>query len=247
MSRTHYANVTINDKNIFKRNLQKTRYRHALLALKELSPSFSGNILDYGCGNGQLCKYISESFPVADLTMYEPASELREEAAGNLKDYLQIRITDSISNISASFFDVIFCLAVFEHILEDRYCVMLNDFNKLLKSDGLLVIGVPVEVHLPALFKGVFRMGRRYGAYDANIKNVFRCVIGKPPGNRPISNIDVSLPYYFDHLGFNERIFRNELIKHFKIYRIYGSPLPFLWVGLNFEKYYLCKKYEKIV
>jgi len=242
MARNHYANVTVHDSNIFKRNLQKIRYSHALLALKKFPPSFCGTILDYGGGNGELCKYISRKFPDAKLTMYEPASDLREEAAGNLENYPSVSITDSINNIPPASFDVIFCLAVFEHILEERYFQLIDDFFKLLKKDGLLVVGIPAEVYLPALFKGIFRMTRRYGAFDASLKNVLKCVIGKPPGNRPVGTIGASLPYYFDHVGFSERIFNDELLKKFKISRIYGSPFPLLFAGLNFEKFYLCRK-----
>ena len=237
-----YANVTIKDKNIIKRHLQKKRYKHALLSLKNLPSSFSGNILDYGGGNGELCKYIFDMFPNTKIILYEPASALREEAIYNLKKYSQIKIIENLNNIPFSNFDIIFCLAVFEHIPEEQYSVLFNEFFKLLHHNGLLIIGIPIEVYLPALFKGIFRMCRRYGAYDANIKNVLKCTIGKPPKNRIISLIDVSLPYYYEHLGFDYRIFQYKLIKHFKIIRTYGSPFPFLFTNLNFEKYYLCKK-----
>lgn len=181
-------------------------------------------------------------FPNAKITFYEPASALREEATYNLKKYLQIKIIEDINNIPFSNFNIIFCLSVFEHIPEEQYSVLFNDFFKLLHNNGQLIIGIPIEIYLPALLKGIIRMCRRYGENDANIKNVLKCTIGKPPKNRTISLIDVSLPYYYEHLGFDHRIFQYKLIKHFKIIRTYGIPFPFLFANFNFEKYYLCKK-----
>jgi SAM-dependent methyltransferase len=242
MARTHYANVTIRDPNIIKRKLHRIRYGHALLSMKKFPDSFSGNIFDYGGGNGELCKYIISGFPGTSITMYEPAPDIRSEAVSNLEKYPGIKIVGGVSDIPSYSFDMIFCLAVFEHLHQDDYNSLFNDFNRLLKQDGILVIGVPVEIYIPALIKGIFRMTRRYGNYDANISNVLRCFIGKPPKNRPLSHIDVSLPFYWDHLGFDHRVFQGKLASRFKIVKIYGSPLPIFLNILNFDKYYVCKK-----
>ena len=80
-----YANLTISDSNAVKRYLHKVRYNQSLLALKNYPSSFSGNILDFGGGNGELCKYIYARFPEARIVLYELTPSLREEAVNNLK------------------------------------------------------------------------------------------------------------------------------------------------------------------
>lgn len=242
MARTHYADVTIKDRNIIKRKLHRIRYKHAIIPLKKYPHNFSGNILDYGGGNGQLCRYISSILPYSNITMYEPSPDIRSEAISNLEDYPKIRIKDNVNDIASNSFDVIFCLAVFEHIPGRKYIIFFNDFKRLLKQNGKIIIGIPIEIYIPALAKGLFRMSRRYKEYDANLYNVFRCVIGRPPRNRPLSKLSDSLPYHWDHLGFDHRILQKKLSRHFKIIKKYGSPFPLLLDFLNFDRYYICTK-----
>lgn len=237
-----YADITVKDKNAIKRYLHRKRYRQALLAVKEVPFNFSGNILDFGGGNGEFCKYIFSMFPDSNTVLYEPTPSIREEAAGNLIGYPGIKIIDNLLITPYPGFDIIFCMEVFEHMVEEQYPVLFNEFAKLMDAKSLLVISIPVEVYLPALIKGIFRMFRRYGSFDANIKNVLKCTSGKPPAIRPRDKIENSLPYYYDHLGFDYRSFEKEIKKHFNVINSYGGPCTFLPAGLNFEKYYLCKK-----
>jgi len=237
-----YAGLTIKDSNVIKRYLHRNRYRQALTGLRNYPPSFSGNILDFGGGNGELCKYIYGKFPNAKIVLYELTPSIRAEAIDNLKEYPEIEIVGDVKDIPLPEFDIIFCLEVFEHIIEEQYSLLFNEFIKLMSDESLLIIGVPVEVFLPALLKGIFRMCRRYGAYDANIRNVLKCMIGKPPQKRIRGTIENSLPYYYEHLGFDYRVFQYELSKYFNIVKSYGGPIAFLTPSLNFEKYYMCKK-----
>jgi hypothetical protein len=48
-------------------------------------------------------------------------------------------------------------------------------------AGGHLIIGVPVEIGFPALYKGLFRMWRRFGAFEASWRDVWDCVAHRPP------------------------------------------------------------------
>jgi hypothetical protein len=61
--------------------------------------------------------------------------------------------------------------------------------HRLLKPAGIAVIGVPHELFLPALFKGLFRASRRYGEFDAIPGNIFKALTGRPPLQRPVAEI----------------------------------------------------------
>ena len=149
-----------------------------------------------------------------------------------------MNLIDNINNISNNLFDIIFCLEVFEHLPPLETQEVFNTFLKILKPNGLIIIGIPVEVGIPALYKGLFRMFRRYGSYYANIKNIIKSFIGKPPIDRPIIEIAPRFNYYSPHMGFNYRNFEKQCNSHFKIIKKSASPFnifgPFLMPELNF-------------
>jgi hypothetical protein len=237
-----YADITINDKSRIKSWLHRKRYMQALYAVREVPFNFSGSILDFGGGSGEFCKYILKALPDSMPVLYEPTPSLRQEASVNLGKFSQIKIIADLRDSPYPVYDVIFCMEVFEHMVEEQYSVLFEQFLNLMDKNSLLVMSIPVEIYLPALAKGVFRMFRRYGSFDAKLKNVLKCTFGKPPAIRPRGEIENGLPYYYDHLGFDYRVFEGKLKKYFKITGSYGGPLTFLPACLNFEKYYLCRK-----
>ena len=95
---------------------------------------------------------------------------------------------------------------------------------KILKPNGLIIIGIPIEIGIPALYKGLFRMFRRYGSYDANINNVIKSFLGKPPYRRPIIEIAPGFNYYSAHMGFNYKNFEKQCKEHFSIIKKSTSP-----------------------
>lgn len=236
-----YADITINDRNPVKRYLQRTRLRHSLKIFDEIEISQPLHILDFGSGNGELCKYLSDIFSKSKIYAYEPAPELRAEAQENLKNIKNATVIDTVENISEQF-DVIFCLEVLEHLPEKELNGVLDTLKKLAKDKAIIIIGVPNEIYLPALIKGLFRMTRRYGDVDAVPSNIFKASAGIPPGHRPVSELSAGLPYIFRHMGFDYRELKMRLQHHFHIRQIYGSPLPFLPLSLNFEIYFICLK-----
>ena len=236
-----YADITINDKSRVKSWLHKKRYTQALHAVREFPFNFAGNILDFGGGSGEFCKYILNALPDSTPVLYEPTPSLRKEALSNLEKYKQIKIIANIKDSPYRVYDVIYCMEVFEHMVEEQYRVLFEQFLTVMGKNSLLIISIPVEVYLPALAKGIFRMFRRYGSFDANIKNVLKCFFGKPPVTRPRGEIENGLPYYYDHLGFDYRVFESELKKYFVVDGSYGGPVTFLPAYLNFEKYYMCR------
>lgn len=237
-----YADITINDKSRIKSWLHKKRYAQALYALKEVPFNLNGSILDFGGGSGEFCKYLLKALPDSTPVLYEPTPSLRQEASVNLQKYRQVKIIAELGDSPFPVYDVIFCMEVFEHIVEEQYKVLFKQFLGLMDKNSLLVVSVPVEVYIPALAKGIFRMSRRYGSFDAKLKNVLKCTFGKPPAIRPRGEIENSLPYYYDHLGFDYRVFENELKKYFAITGSYGGPLAYMPACINFEKYYLCRR-----
>src|SRR5882672_4481830 len=208
-----YAEITTLDPNPIKRWIQRRRLSSAAdLYRPNKSPSA---ICDYGAGNGELMKLLRPRFPAAQLVCYEPY--LLDQASDNLATVPNIVFTALPPQHEM---DAVFCLEVFEHLPMRQTLEALAHIKAILKPNGILIIGVPVEVGLPAIYRGCFRMARRYGTHDATFRNIGLAAIGKPPQNRPLADP----PYHPFHMGFDFRRFRGLLGEHFRIIRQATSP-----------------------
>lgn len=235
-----YSDITFNDKNPIKRWLQKSRLISATRILdKKINPKC---ILDFGAGNGELCKLIAMRYPNANIFCYEPAPSLMLEAKENLAKFPKINFCKNIEEIANFSVDLIFCLEVFEHLPKKETNDALNQFYRLLSKNGKAVIGVPVEIGIPALYKGIFRMIRRFGSFDASIKNILLSTLLFPPKKRPSSEIAPGFLFHFEHMGFDHRNLQKILNINFKLDKVAPSPPPFIGSWISPEINFLIQK-----
>jgi SAM-dependent methyltransferase len=219
---SRYSGITVHDRNPVKSYLQRRRLRDALSVLDE---DFAGRVLDFGGGSGELSRILAASFPRAQVFCYEPAPELLEEARRNLSGFENVVLVPSLDKLEGLRFGYVFCLEVFEHLPRRQTARAVRAIRGLLARDGTAVVGVPNELFLPALVKGLFRMTRRYGAFDARPGNVLRAAVGRPPKRRPKREITPGLPYHFHHTGFDYRELRRTLSETFEVERQFASPV----------------------
>ncbi|CAA9492557.1 MAG: hypothetical protein AVDCRST_MAG05-1969 [uncultured Rubrobacteraceae bacterium] len=221
-----YSDKTFNDRNPVKRFVQRRRLGDALSVLDGLGEDFSGRVLDFGGGSGELSAAVAGRFPGAEVVCYEPTPSILREAEESLSGLGNAKPVGSLREVGGKRgFDYVFCLEVFEHLPPRQTARVVRRVRRLLRDGGTVVVGVPNELFLPALFKGLFRMTRRYGAFDARPGNVLRAVVGRPPGNRPVKKIAAGLPYHFHHTGFDYRELRAVLSDTFEVVRQFGSPI----------------------
>ena len=219
---SRYSGITVHDKNPVKSYLQRRRLRDALSVLDE---DFAGKILDFGGGSGELSRILAASFPRAHVFCYEPAPELLEEARWNLSGFENVVLVPSLDKLEGERFRYVFCLEVFEHLPRRETAQAIRAMRGLLARGGTAVVGVPNELFLPALVKGLFRMTQRYGEFDARPSNVLRAAAGRPPKKRPKREIAPGLPYHFHHTGFDHRGLRAKLSETFEVERQFASPV----------------------
>lgn len=81
------------------------------------------------------------------------------QAKENLGGFNAVRFVQDLDSIESGLFDYVFCLEVFEHLPGKETIDALAEIHRLLKSDGLAVIGVPHELFLPAMLKAFFPHG----------------------------------------------------------------------------------------
>lgn len=240
-----YSDITFNDKNPVKRWLQQRRLVVATsLAEPQSNPRC---IVDFGAGNGELCKLIASKFSRAGIVCYEPAPSLMVEASENLTDLPQIQLCSDIATVADGSVDFLFCLEVFEHLPESETNDALDQINRLLSKEGKAIIGVPVEVGLPALYKGLFRMSRRFGKFDASIRNVLLASASLPPKSRPVSEIAPGFHFHHEHMGFDYRAFQARLNTNFTLMRVASSPFSMFGFWLNPEAYFVIRKADSSI
>lgn len=236
-----YADLTVADRNRVKRWLQRRRLQSAVKLAADLRMT-PGVVCDFGAGDGELCKLLIGQYPRSRVICYEPASYLFAEARDNLSALPMIELTQDVASIPAGTVDLLFCLEVFEHLPQRETLDALRTAATLLESDGAMIIGVPVEIGIPAIYKGLFRMTRRYGEFDANVKNVALAAVGRPPTERPLDEVEPGLRFHHHHTGFDFRAFRKTLADFFVIERVSASPFPPLGAWLNPEAYFVVRK-----
>ena len=236
---TTYADLTRNDPSRLKSFLQRRRLRDALGLVSSVPAPRT--IIDYGAADGEFCKLLGEQFPGSEIWCYEPSASLRAEAAGNLAGRERIRVVASVASISKGSCDLLFCMEVLEHLPPAAVEQSILEMKSLLKPGALAVIGVPIEIFIPALLKGVFRMARRFGAFDARPANVLRASVGFPPQLRPVAEIESGFPYHHEHMGFDHRSLGRLLRREFTVVRTVGSPVSWLGALLNSELYFLVR------
>lgn len=234
-----YAESTLKDPSAIKRLLQRRRLHDAHACVRDgASP---GVVVDFGAGNGEFGRRLAARFPEARIYCFEPCSWMLEEAERNLADTKGVTLVPSVDGLPRGACDLLFCNEVFEHFRPRETDAAIGQIKDLLAPDGVAVIGVPIEIHLPALLKGLFRMTRRFGDFDASCSNVLRATLGAPPRERPLHDMGPGLPFHIRHMGFDHRALRKRLERDFTIVRTRTSPLPPLGTFLNNEIYYVCR------
>ena len=237
-----YADITVRDPNPIKRWLQRRRFRDALAILYDADSAKSLKILDFGGGDGELFFQLLQRHPNVCVCLYEPNLSLLNEAKGKLSAWEDVYFTSDIGSVDKESFDYVYCLEVFEHLPLEPTRQAISLIYESLKPGGFAIVGVPHELFAPALLKGLFRMFRRYGEFDARFSTIARAAIGWPPQDRPVAEIFQGFSYYFHHLGFDYRQLERCLIERFELVSKWFSPARILGPLLNSEVYFLLRK-----
>jgi len=236
-----YADITTGDSNPLKRWLQRRRFSDALAVLRCAQVDYRLRVLDFGAGNGELVRQMTGIASI-EAWVYEPTPSLMAEAKENLAGLSSATYMENLDSVDSGIFDYVFCLEVFEHLPKKETASAIAEIHRLLKPDGVAVIGVPHELFLPALFKGLFRTCRRYGGFDARPRNILGAVLGRPPLQRPTVDISPGLPFHFHHLGFDYRVLEHTLQERLQLSKKWFSPFPLLGAAFNSEVYFLLRK-----
>jgi hypothetical protein len=237
-----YADITTRERNRAKRWLQNRRLDDALYPLRGAA-GWSGRHLDFGGGDGALSLRLLDRFPAATSVCFEPSQTIHGEAKDQLSGSL-VGLVSDLSGQPPGAYDYITCCEVFEHLTDAAAREALRSISPMLAPAAMLVVGVPNEVFAVGLAKGIFRMTRRYGAYDAQWSTVGPAALGRPRTDRPVLDLD-GLQFIFPHTGFDYRAFlRLAASEGFRLQQSYGSPMARAPRAMNSELYFVFSRNE---
>lgn len=225
----NYAALTIGSKSRLKRWSHGARFNSALAAV---SIPDGARILDYGTGEAYLLSLIAAHHSSAELWGFDPmlADQARETVKGSA------RIIEDRDALPASYFDIIFCMEVLEHLRPDLREEVVTEIVRTLAPGGTAVISVPIETGMTAIVKNAarFAAGARH---KGSVKDILRSAL-----RRPVARVEQD-DYIPSHIGFDYHVLPPLFAKYGLIQEWVGySPMPILRGVVNSQITYRLRK-----
>jgi SAM-dependent methyltransferase len=107
-------------------------------------------VLDYGCGEALHADLIAAS--ARELTLCEAAPVVRAALARRFGAHprIEARSPEEVAALPAGSFDVIVMHSVAQYLTPRELDALLTDFRRLLRIDGLLILGDVIPPHVSA-------------------------------------------------------------------------------------------------
>lgn len=222
-----YARCTVASLNPLKRFLHRQRFA-ASLRLLNLKPG--QRLLDYGCGDGELCARVRSRFAQISITGFDPVEELFQFATERLADANVELLNAFQPERHRECFDRIACLETVEHLPALELNELLRNVRLSLKPDGLALFSFPIEHGVAAMFKNAARVFRRWDG-PGNPRNYLRTILGRPVPRKTVSWFGRN--YISSHVGFDCRAMIARLDRDFAVVKVRPLPLGCLRFGLG--------------
>ncbi len=198
----------------------------------------NSKVLDYGCGNARFLCELHEVNPNLALYGYEKFPDAYNPISLNgievFTDWRNLQDKLGTSDV----FDFITLFEVLEHCHVDAQNQILRDVQGMLKTDGTLIVSVPMELGPVSLLKNIARFKSkkeaRYGGYSFG--NVIRSLLFKEVKN--YRNEDE----FLSHMGFDFRKLKEVLLSYFEVVDQFNSPFKGLPYYLNSQVFFVLKQ-----
>ncbi len=221
------------------------------LARALVAPRAGGRLLDYGCGDGTFVAMVHAGF--AESVGLDVAPKQVEEAAARLGHLPGVRFAvtppaDGSQLPAPGTWDVVTCMEVLEHCLEDERQRVIAVLARLVKPGGLVIVSVPIEIgpslagkqlaRAAAALRGLgdYRHRERYSPIE-----FLRAIAGARVPRVVLEGDGPTGPYrYYGHKGFDYRDVARELSECFTIERRVFSPMRLSGPLLNSQAWFVC-------
>ncbi len=147
--------------------------------IRDLVPSKTANVLDYGCGEATSANLIAEAS--GHLTMVEAApnvrATLKARYEGNLK--ISVMTPDEAAAQPAASVDLIVLHSVAQYLTAAELDAMMATFHRLLKPDGVFVLGDIVPPRMASVWAALalLRFGAANGFFWAAVGGLIRILV----------------------------------------------------------------------
>ena len=144
-TKEHWDSIYNKEKGTGKRRIDTDRFEKVIDLLTDYNNiTFPGqrNLLDVGCGNGEMLRLIHAIFPEWKLYGVDITPETIAWAR-SVDDFDYRLMNANELNFSSEFFDVIFCGETLEHL--ENPDTVVYQMKKVLKPDGYLICSVPFQ------------------------------------------------------------------------------------------------------
>jgi 2-polyprenyl-3-methyl-5-hydroxy-6-metoxy-1,4-benzoquinol methylase len=208
-----------------------------------------GRLLDYGCGDGTFVAMVHAGFIEAcgvDMDPAQTADCVRR--LGSLPN-VRFGLTSEMARAAdTARWDVVTCMEVLEHCLEDERRRVIDELARLVSPSGLVVISVPIEVGPSLLGKQFFRAlagMRRLGDYQHRERyapgELLRAVAGGRVSRPAYEGLGTHGTYsYYGHKGFDFRDLEREIVTRLQIRQRLFTPLSWTGPVLNSQVWFVC-------
>ena len=154
-------------------------YRVIAEDIRATVPSPATKVLDYGCGEATSADLVAAAS--GHLTLVEAAPCVRAALGARYADNAKISVLtpDEAAAQPAASFDLIVMHSVAQYLSEAELVSLLGLFRRLVKPDGLVIVGDIVPPHLaaPAAALALLRFGIANGFFWAAVGGLMRIFV----------------------------------------------------------------------
>lgn len=244
----HYARKQIFLKNRLISWSHRRRFQVGLQICAQTKPQ---RVLDYGCGDGT---FLAMLFDSASPPSSGVGAELEEKVILDCRRRFApfsqlafVAVGDLGTPVHQAAFDAIFCMEVFEHVVEVES--ELGHLKRLLAPGGRLCISVPVETGLSLPIKQCARrlaawrgLGDYPGSEPYTWMEFWKSVLaGRQQHIRRPIHTDASGFRSHDHKGFNWRALKARVEAFFEVEAVRTSPVTWLPALVSSQVWLICR------
>jgi SAM-dependent methyltransferase len=151
-------------------------YRTIAQDIARLVTSPDARVMDYGCGEASSAELVAQA--AGALVLVEAAPNVRAALEARFADHAKIAVCnpDEAAALPEGSFDMIVLHSVAQYLSGAELDRQLAVFHRLLKPDGLFIIGdiVPLKLAAPAAAVALLRFGLANGFFWAAVGGLMR-------------------------------------------------------------------------
>ena len=154
-------------------------YRTIAQDIRAYVPSPAARVLDYGCGEASSAALVAEA--AGGLVLVEAAPNVRAALSARYTEHPKIAVigAEEATSLPPASFDLIVMHSVAQYLSEAELERLLKLFRRLVKPDGLFILGDVVPPHwaAPAAALALLRFGAANGFFWAALFGLLRIFV----------------------------------------------------------------------